>query len=190
MELYELIYHLKKCPEAFMQIRETKPGEIPITEVLLKDLYRKISGRFDVADTRMPSLENIPNLTENHRMSIHVGVWFFSHNSFLNLSMLILKINQFLLEDLKEVCELVKFRQWVEDDDRAEEFVRLALEACELLPAGESFEVASDKLDALDTVKRQQVLKDSNIAIERMREIRKKMAEQKAREAANVYGRD
>jgi hypothetical protein len=190
MQIYDLFYHLKKCPEDFLLQWENRSMAKPVTEVLVKDLYRKVYGRFDTADRYLPAVERLIAFKDNHLLSIQVACWFFTYDGFLNKPYLLVKISQFLQEDLLLVCELVNHRQWIEDDDRAEEFIRLALKRCDILPAGETKEEASDRLDALDSVKRQSVLKNSNEAIERVLEIRRKMAEQKAREAANAYGRE
>lgn len=190
MQIYELLYHLKQCPEDFLKKWESGVNEKSFTEVLVKDAYRRIMGKFDVADYALPAAGNYLALTENHQLSIQIACWFFSYGEFMNKAHLPPRIHLFLMEDLLEVCELIKYREWVEDDDRAEEFIRLALRRCEIIPEGETNEEAADKLDALDSIKRQSVLKESNEAMERIREIRRKMAEQKAREAANAYSRE
>ncbi|MBN1185729.1 MAG: hypothetical protein JXB49_25835 [Bacteroidales bacterium] len=190
MELYPLLYHLKRCPEEFLQKPGPALGKKLQTEVLVKDRYRKILGDFCVADDKLPSLKDIGSLSENHQLSIQVGCWLVSHPSFDFKPNLMIQVHKFLFMDLKEVCMFVKHREWVEDDDRAEEFIRLLLKRCEILPEGETEAQALDRLDALDTIKRQEVFKESNASMERIREIRRKMAEQKAREAANVYGRE
>lgn len=190
MEIFNLIYHLKRCPEELLQRFGVDVGEMPQTEIFVKDAYRKVYGDFNIPDSKLPNLPNLLELNENHLFSIHVGCWLFSNSYFNQKPELLPKINTFLYEDLAEVCEFVKYRDWVEDDDRVEEFIRLALKRCEITPAGETAEAASDKLDALDTIKRQQVLNETNESLERIKDIRRKMAEKKAREAANVYGRE
>ena len=153
-------------------------------------MYRKIFGNFNVADSELPSLPSIMEIDENHMFSIQIGCWLFSYPDFNQKPSLLPKIHEFLYYDLAEVCEFVKYRDWVDDDDRTEEFVRLALKKCDILPSGETVESASDKQDALDTIKRQKVLNETNESLERIKEIRRAMAEKKAREAANVYGRE
>jgi hypothetical protein len=181
---------LKHCPEEFLQRWGLKEGNKLQTEILVKDIYRKTYGNFNVPDSELPSLMEIWQLDENQMYSINVGCWFFSYSFFNKKPELIPKIHEFFLYGLLEVCELVKYREWVEDDDRAEEFIRLALKQCGILLDDESIETATDRLEALDTMKRQQVLRESTESFERIKEIRRKMAEKKAREAANVYGRE
>ena len=190
MDVYSLLYHLKKCPSEFL-LTEEKPVTSPgLTEILVKDTYRKIYGSFNIAEFFLPINSNVKTLKENHKLAVQIACWFFSYEGFRNKSILLQPVSLFLFQDLLELSELVKHTQWIEDDDRAEEFVRLVLKRCAILPDGETAEEASDKFDALDTIKRLEVLKDSTEAMERVREIRRKMAEEKAREAANVYGRE
>lgn len=186
MDLYTLIYHLKRCPEDFL--RHGDDEKLPAF-VLLKDIYRRIYGNFNVSDNALPVV-TLENLNENHLFSIQIGCWFFSHPFFLGKATIIPSIHSFLVTDLATICPFVKYREWVEDDDRVEEFVRRALKICGIVPDGETSEVAAQRLDSLDTVKRQEVLKASNESFERIMEIRRQMAEKKAREAANVYGRE
>jgi hypothetical protein len=119
-----------------------------------------------------------------------VACWFFSHPAFAGRPALLPGLDNFLFTELPPVCRHVKPQEWLEDEDRAEEFVRLALRSCALLPAGEAPAEAADKLDALSTLKRLAVLRQTNESLERARAIRQKMADEKAREAANVYGRE
>lgn len=190
MEIFNLTYHLKRCPETLLQRFGINPGEVLPTEIFVKDIYRKIQGDFNVADSELPSLPSIWEVEENHLFSIQIGCWLFSYPYFNQNPTLLPKIHEFLYYDLAEVCEYVKYRDWINDDDRTEEFVRLALKRCDILPSGETAESASNKLEALDTIRRQKVLNETNQSLERIKEIRRAMAEKKAREAANVYGRE
>jgi hypothetical protein len=189
-DIYSLLYHLKSCPEYFLQFWALKRGDVPHTDILLKDMYRRLYGDFSVADESLPSVTDFWRCDQNQFLSIQVACWFFHYPLFTNRPNLLTAIHEFLKEDLVEVSRFVKARDWVEDDDRAEEFIRLALKRCEIIPAGETETEAADKLEALDTLQRQEVLRESHDAYERMREIRRQMAEKKAREAANVYGRE
>ncbi|WMJ74383.1 hypothetical protein RCC89_14590 [Cytophagaceae bacterium ABcell3] len=186
----DLIHHLKKCPEVFFYNQETHPEEDLQTSVLLLDIFRRVYGDFSVDDSELPSVTADLEDDVNHLTSMQLACWFFSFDFFKGQPHLVPKIHQFLFEDLKQVCAYVKSREWVEDEDRAEEFIRLALARCEITPSGESTIEAADRLEALDTVKRQAVLKETNESMERIREIRRQMAEKKARESANVYSRE
>jgi hypothetical protein len=182
-DIYSLLYHLKKCPEMFL-------NEHSQAKILIKDIYRKIYGNFNISDNEIPTVTDIDNLSENHILSVQIGCWFFSFQAFKGNKSYLAGIHNFFFEELHELSTVVNHRSWIEDDDRAEEFIRLALRSCDIIPNGETSLQAADRLDALDTLKRMEVLRQSNDAYERIREIRRKMAEEKAREAANVYGRE
>jgi hypothetical protein len=189
-DLYALIHHLKEFPLEFQQL--TDAGNITITRALVTDLLRVIGGDFAAPDSKLPSLKDfeVRFFNENTTRSIHLGVWFFHHPFFLRQPALMDSISKFLLQRVPALCAHVKHQQWVEDEDRSEEFIREALQSCNILIDGETLEEAADRLDAISTLKRNRVLKETNESIERMKAIRQKMAEQKARESANVYGRD
>ena len=189
-DLYALLHHLRACPEAFLAPSLDSDSGIVHTDVLLRDLYRMIYGNLIAPDAALPDTDMVMESQENHRLNLQLSCWFFSHDFFLAKPQLLPGIHQYLFDELATLSEHVAHRQWVEDEDRAEEFVRLALAYCGVLPEGESAEEAADKLEALSTLKRQAVLRESNASLERAMEIRRKMAEQKAREAANVYGRE
>jgi hypothetical protein len=184
-----LLFHLKSCPDDFLKSSVIHGGIIN-THALLKDTYRKIFGDITVGDENIPFLKLDDRITSNHLLSIHIGCWLFSHSSFLNDKTILRGVEVFLFADLFKVEPYVNSLDWIRDEDRAEEFIRLALKSCSLLPKGEKEEEASDRFDALSTLKRRVVLQESNAAMQRIKELRQKMAEAKAREAANVYGRE
>ncbi len=190
VELYPLLYHLKACPETFLQRSALWPGGILHTDALLADVYRKMHGDFRATRADLPTIPDLKPLEENHLLSIGIACWFFSHPSYAGQPALLPGVHHFLFAELPSVCRHVKPQSWLEDEDRAEEFVRLALRSCALLPAGETAPEAADRLDSLSTLKRLAVLRETNQLMERARAIRQKMAEEKAREAANVYGRE
>lgn len=189
-DLHSLIYHLKQCPEEFLAGSINTPNGSLHTEALLLDVYRWVKGTFTVKNADLPSPDGLEILNEEQLHTVHIACWFFSNDFFVGQPSLLPGMHQFIFEALPGLSPYVKHSLWREDEERAEEFVRLALKYCQLLPDGETPGEAEDRLDSLDTIKRQMVLKESGEALERIKEIRKKMAEQKAREAANVYGRE
>lgn len=160
------------------------------THALVADCFRLVSGDLLLEENAIPDKEILIKLEKKSITAIQVSCWFFSYEAFHRQPGLLAGITTFMLRKLPELADYVDTRQWIEDEDRNEEFVRAALDCCGIMPDGESEIEAADRLDALSTIKRQQVLKESSEAFERMMEIRRKMAEQKAREAANVYGRE
>ena len=189
IDLYKLLSHLKNCPDDFLKATGVTKGGIHTT-ALLSDCYRVVSGNFITGGNLVPSEITIYKLDLKCLVTIHIACWLFSFKFFQSKPDLIEGITTFMFEVLPVYSKYVDNSQWIADEDRTEEFVRLALNSCGILPEGESENEAADKLNALDTIKRLKVLQDSAGAFERMMEIRRTMAEQKAREAANVYGRE
>jgi hypothetical protein len=181
----ELIHHLKNCPDEFLQKpRKGAAGEI-YTSALLNDVYRKISGNLVAAH---PVKVNCQKKAIKELELIQIVCWLLSHPSFEAISCK--WIPKFIDKNLSELAPLVKKESWISDEERAEELSRLVLLACGVIPAGETKAEAQDRLDSVNTVKRLKVIEESKAAMERAKAIRKKMAEKKAREAANVYGRE
>lgn len=185
-----LLFHLKKCPADFLQPAIGFPSGVIHTTALIADVYRNVWGNVAIDDAALPAVEVSRKLTGNEVVSIHIGAWFFFHPFFLNQPRILPGVQEFLFTHLPEVSRYVNAAEWIEEEDRAEEFVRLALRCCGLLPAGETAEEAADRLEALNTLKRREVLHQTAESLQRIKEIRQKMAEAKAREAANVYGRE
>lgn len=189
-DVYMLIEHLRDCPTDFLKESIfTDPEKGLDTNALVLDLYRGYSSTF------WPVIDLIPGkekkvYSKDHLIAIHMAVWFFSSELFLHDKKLLTGIQIFMFEQLRDLSEYVKYDRWLEDEDRSEEFVRTALMACEIWPHNESQTEAMDRLESISILKRNKVLSRSKEAFERIMEIRKKMAEQKAREAANVYGRE
>ena len=190
-ELFALLHHLRDCPPEFLAIGRT-PEEKVNTTALLYDLFRLVYGDYTVTTSQLPSLKelSIQYYGENESRSIHIGIWFFSFPLFHTKPQLLVGIKNFLLNRLPALCRYINYQAWLEDEDRSEEFVREALQCCSMLIDGETLEESQDRLDALSTLKRHKILKETNESMERMKAIRQKMEEQKAREAANVYGRE
>lgn len=188
--LYTLIEHLKECPPAFLQESNLLDSQNGLdTNALLLDLFRECSSDYNSVCEVVPEEGKI-DYTTDHLRAMHIAVWFFSIPEITLAQIPLHCIQSFLFEQLFDLSAYVKYKTWLEDEDRTEEFVRTALMICEILPEGETLEEAMDRLESISILKRNKVLSRSKEAFERVMEIRKKMAEKKAREAANVYGRE
>ncbi len=189
-DLYTLMNYLKRCPIEFLQPSlHTPPGTLH-TNALVADLLRKISGNPLMPASSLPTQVELSLFNQNQLISIHLGCWFFWQELFFNNPASLSQVNHFLMKELPELSMHVNYQKYIDDDERTEEFVRLALRCCSVLPTGETQQEAADKLDGLNTVKRLAILLETNKKIQRMKAIKKKMEEDQAREAANVYGRE
>lgn len=181
----ELIHHIKRCPQEFLSppVKDDK-GEVH-TEALVNDIFRMLSGELTApkhvgVNARACSLAEL--------RLINISCWVLTHPFFKTIDHQ--WINDAFYAKLRPVASLVKSELWVNDEERAEELARMILQCCGYIPGGETREEALDRFESVNTVNRLKVIEESNAANERAKEIRKKMAEKKAREAANVYGRE
>lgn len=181
----ELIHHIKRCPVDFLgePVRGGK-GDV-YTEALVNDSWRRLSGN-PVAPRRVEISAQERTVSELKLMQI--CCWALSHPFFAQVKLQ--WFESFFTEGLREIAPLVKSEEWVNDEERAEELARMLMHACNAVPAGETTAEAQDRFEAVNTLRRLKVIEESRAAIERAREIRRKMAEKKAREAANVYARE
>jgi len=189
-DIFRYIHYFVRCPHEFLASSWYSGNNAGVdANALLMDVLRTIDSSYEFKNY-VQREEVLKQLKPDHLVSIQLGAWFFAMNDFQNNAIKVNDVLTFLFEDLKEVSQFVKPEEWISDEDRSEEFVRMALMACNLIPGGETFEEAFDRFSALSTLKRNNVLSQSADAFNRIIEIRRKMAEEKAREAANVYGRE
>lgn len=97
---------------------------------------------------------------------------------------------KWLHDGLSEVSGLVPARDFIQEQDRREELVRLALRALEMQPEGESAAQAEDRLATLDSAERKRLVEKSRQAQRRAEELRRKLQEERAQEAASKMMRE
>lgn len=189
-DVFELVTHLRKCPDIYLEPSSLIENEGLNSIALVCDTYRIVCNDFLKKEFKKPSDFNLAYIGDNHWRAIHISIWLLSHRNFINSALIEDKLYNFWFEELSEASLYVKFKEWISDDERAEEMVRLLLDCCEIIPDGENQDEAADKLSSLSSTDRQKVLKQSYEAHERIMNIKREMAEKKAREAANTYGRE
>jgi hypothetical protein len=188
--VFELVSHLRKCPDIFLGASDFIMGDGLNSIALIFDTYRIISNNLLSNDFKIPSDAHLKAIDDNHWRAIHISTWLLSHQDFRDIPNFENKLYNFWFEELHRACAYVKFKDWISDDERAEEMVRLLLKCCEIIPQGENYNEAADKLSSVNSAERYKVLKQSYEANERVMNIQREMAEKKAREAANTYGRE
>ena len=188
--VFELVTYLKKCPDIYLKPSTLIESEGLNSIALVCDTYRIVCNDFFKKEFKKPSDFNLAYIDDNHWRTIHISIWLLSHRNFINSAFIEEKLFNFWFEELSEASQYVKFKEWISDDERAEEMVRLLLHCCKIIPDGENYDEAADKLCSLSSADRQKVLKQSYEANERIMNIKREMAEKKAREAANTYGRE
>lgn len=183
MDVNQLINHLKQCPPAFLRKKVN-------TFALLADTVRKLSGEYETDSSIVLEQKALHSLEQNHLMTLKICCWLLSHEQFTTPQPHLKQLQRRMLKQLEPLAKIVPYEKWVSDEERAEELIRLLLNWLQIIPDWETKEEAADRFSALSTIKRQEVLAKSNAAHQRMIEIKRKMAEKKAREAANLYGRE
>lgn len=189
-DVFELFTYLKKCPDTYLQPSDFFLEDGVNSIALICDTYRIVSNDFLKNEFNIPTGSNLKSVDDNHWRAIHISAWLLSHPDFVNSPSIEDKLYHFWFEELVQASRYVKYNEWIADDERAEEMVRLLLHCCEIIPDGENRDEAADKLASLSSVDRHKVLKESYEAHERIMNIKREMAEKKAREAANTYGRE
>ncbi|MBU1108760.1 MAG: hypothetical protein KKB51_18940 [Candidatus Riflebacteria bacterium] len=181
----ELIHHIKRCPPEFLAPPVINgKGEVH-TEALANDVIRMLSADLTAAKalTLTPDKRSPAEL-----ILIQICCWILTHTFFKEIDNRWL--NDFLRTQLSAIAPLIKSELWIQDEERAEELARMILKCSGYIPAGETRDESLDRFDSVNTIKRLKVIEESKAAIERAKELRQKMAEKKAREAANVYSRE
>lgn len=95
---------------------------------------------------------------------------------------------EFLGEVVPVLARAAEPTLFVTDAERREEFVRRALLAFGLRPAGESESTFEDRLAAVDSAGRSGVLRDAWARLKRAREVREAMRRKAAEESAARWG--
>ena len=160
-DIYRYIHHLKKCPFEFRKPSKFKEEGGIHTDALILDVLRRINPEADYL-TSLRSDKEYSNYSGNQLSSIHIACWFFSFHVFKKQPDLQESILDFMFNQLEVLSEFVNSELWLEDEDREEEFVRLALFSCGIIPDGETEAQSKDRLDALSTLKRNNVLNKSH----------------------------
>lgn len=181
-----LIHHIKLCPPDFLRQPLVKNiGEIH-TEALVNDTWRLLAKKPTAASKiRLKTDKRSPA----ELLLIQIACYVVSYPFFRELSSPVW-FEELVTNGLSEIAPLVKTEQWLNDEERAEELARIIMHACKQIPEGETATAAADRFASVNTVNRLKVIEESRAAIERTRELKRKMAEAKAREAANVYARE
>ncbi len=186
--------HLAECPPEFLgEPRIGKEGTGVYTPALVYDVLEHLGN-----EPTLDDLDGLRGRKQQHRTPEHrnflklvqVTSWLLYHPEFGEQEVTTKQVLGFLHGQIKRRAELVNAELFVSDPDRREELVRLCLFELQLLPEGESKNFFRDRLNALDSVERQRVLEATREKLRRAEELKKKLAEQQAREAASRYTRE
>lgn len=190
--IQELTRHLADCPQVFLAepVQPNGFGEVNV-QAVVADLLRALGSgpvlQKELEDFRYSRAESVPQERNLLKLTL-VACWLGSYTGLQGA----MKANSFLrwlTEDLPPLAQLVNADLFVSDPEHREELARLCLSAGGILAAGETQKEAENKLDALDTVKRDAVVREAQAAEERARLLREEIKRKAAEQAASsVYG--
>jgi hypothetical protein len=163
-------------------------GGVDVAAVVA-DLLRDLGGELPAdAVARLRPHKKTPGPERDWLRAVLVTSWLLHDPWFRARGADASRILTFFNDQLRGLSQLVPPASLTTDANRREELARLTLSALGLRPAGETAAQAADRLQTLDSVERQRVLKESLAAEERARQVREAMARQAAEEAAASYG--
>jgi hypothetical protein len=178
---------LSECPAEFLaEPRIGRRGLIHV-DAVVADLLRDLGGEPRLIDIR--PFRSDDSKDANRLSAILVACWLLHDDAFIGGRFHEAVFN-FLVTDIPELAQVVPARQLVNDADRREELIRLALKSLRLRPARETPAQAQDRLTTVSTVERRRVVAAARAAEERARAIREAMAKKAAEEAAARYMRE
>jgi hypothetical protein len=96
----------------------------------------------------------------------------------------------FMHAKVRQLADLVPFQRFIIDPERREELVRLCLDGVGSAPEGETSAMAKDRLNTLDSVERERLIRKTREAQERAKQLREAMERQAAEEAASKMTRE
>jgi hypothetical protein len=186
--LETLTRRLAECPADFL----SAAGEVNVAAVV-HDLMLDLGGE-PLPDKDARSFQgDIQKMTppERNRLQlVLIASWLLHDDWFRKQGNYAAPALNFLNDEIAALAELIQAQKFALDSDRREELVRISLNSLGLRPAGETIEQATDRLNTLDSVERQRVIRESRAAEQRARSIREAMARKAAEEAAASYGRE
>ena len=194
--LAHLMRRLEECPEEFL--REPRIGDQPgvWVDALVGDAVEML-GFERPSYQRLGEFRTKHHLHGDHLKVVQVACWLLGDEELAEgvrragEEEMVEGLLRWLEEELYELSAVVmKAEEFVVEGERREELVRRALRAVGARPKGESEAGAAERLVMVDSVERERVLFATRETMRRAAELRRKMAEQRAREAAARYTRE
>lgn len=195
LDVQRLCARLAAAPPIFQtKLALTEPRGVHVDAVVADLSLARADRALDVAELGSFAPSSGDRGVLRHLELVLVASWLLYDDAFAGLSAA--RLFTLLDERLRALSALVVPRACIEDAERREELVRVALAALGLAPAGEEPAFAEDRLAALDSVRRQALLRDAK-AREQERAARraelealKRQEEEEARKAARTTFED
>jgi hypothetical protein len=181
--LETLTRRLAECPADLLAEPRIGPAGAVHVDAVISDLVRDLGGA-PLTPAQAAVFQSSHARRDRNRLRLALVAGWLLHDAwFRQQKRFAQPAFEFLSAGLAELAGMVQAPQFVSDPDRREELARLCLKSLGLRPAGETVAQAQDRLATLNTAERQRVIRAARAAEERAREIRRKMAEEAAREA-------
>lgn len=187
--LQSVLQRITECPADFLdEPRIGHKGRLEIA-ALVGDSLRRAGYRASTAE--LASFTGDPQNTDRkHLQLVALCVWLLADDWFCDTRFTGRSILRLLQQEMAKLAQVTQVDRCLHDAERREEFARFALARLGYRPQGESEAQAQDRLSALSTLERQRLLKESQAAERRAREIREALARKAAQESADKWTRE
>ncbi|MFN7950406.1 MAG: hypothetical protein U0610_01685 [bacterium] len=177
-DVARLAARLAEAPPVFLaSVDPAEPRAVRI-EAVVGDLFRERASRALEASELAAFAYQAK--ARRHLELVLVASWLLHDECFRGVEAHALLA--LLGERTALLAELVVARAFVEDPERREELVRVTLQALGIAPAGESPAIAEDRLAALDSVRRDQLLREARARDQEREQRRRELARLRAQE--------
>lgn len=185
--LAELLRWLQEMPAAFLTEPAGFPGGRTPVAAVVADLAESATGQLPGARALAAFAPRDAGRGERNRLRwVLAGCHLLWHPD-LRRGATEQQVLAFLDRELAALAGVVPVEQLHADEERREELIRLALRALGRRLPGESASDTEDRLTQVSSVERHRLLRDAAAREKRARDIRRRMAEEAAREAAARY---
>lgn len=189
-ELESLTHRLSECPPEFLaEPGSPRRGQIDVAAIVCDHFRAMGYPPHELGDPQRLWTARDQAGVKRLKM-VSVATWLLHADSLCGQRELAAKMWALLAQGLDQFAAVVRAESAVSDPDRREELVRLCLKALAMRPQGETPAQAADRLTALDSVERMEVVKHARKAESRAREVRQQMARRAAEEAAAKPSRE
>ena len=185
-----LTHRLAKCPAEFLAEPLIKERGVVNVAAVVCDTIMDLGGALPAPDIIDKHFTPETAGDRNHMRLVLISTWLCHDIWFVERAKYAAPALEWLKKGLGSLSGVVSAELFVTDPDRREELARLLLSALGLTPKGETAAQASGALQSLDSVSRANVIRETREKEKKARELKKKMDEKRAREAAAKASRE
>lgn len=187
--LQSMLQRVSECPADFLD--EPRIGGRGRLEVaaLVGDCLRRTGYRLNARELKVFDSKHT-DTDRKHLQLVALCIWLLDADWIQKTRLEGSALLALLQQDMAEFAQSSQVDKCLHDAERREEFSRFVLARLGYRPEGESEPQASDRLSALSSIERQRLLKESQEAERRAREIREALARKAAAESADKWTRE